>query len=357
MSPSKIAFALGGLAGNNAWGAGFLQAAIEYEIVPTLVSCTSGQIFWFWKYLQYLAGGEDIGTIFEREEEQAKPYKLRNLNWLNLIASGRENVFRPLRPYEYFTDIYSNIFQSLINLSKNWKKNDLRNLLWWEEISRWFPARVLVPEFPSNFFADISETFNQAEIGIVYNSYAPLEGQEYVHLNEKAREILEIEWDTENTYREGTIYQGITPENVKDALWIYQYGFPQGKMRLDGAYYRQIILSELVNADRIFVVRPINKKWLERLPSSYIELQDLQTEINFNGAYIGEKDKIKLINKLLREGKLSEAEYHEVELIELEIESQESFFDYIFEEPAVFGQSRQKAGGVFREMLTTLKSS
>ena len=48
----KIAFALGGLAGNNAHGAGFLHAALERKITPTTISCTSGQIHWVHLYLQ-----------------------------------------------------------------------------------------------------------------------------------------------------------------------------------------------------------------------------------------------------------------------------------------------------------------
>ena len=40
----SVAFAMGGLAGNNAHGAGFLQAALERRIQPKMISCTSGQI-------------------------------------------------------------------------------------------------------------------------------------------------------------------------------------------------------------------------------------------------------------------------------------------------------------------------
>ena len=48
----NIAFALGGLAGNNAHGAGFLQAAIDAEIEPGMISFSSGQILWVFRYLQ-----------------------------------------------------------------------------------------------------------------------------------------------------------------------------------------------------------------------------------------------------------------------------------------------------------------
>ncbi len=48
----KIAFSLGGLAGNNAHGAGFLHAALERKVEPVMIACTSGQIFWVYHYLK-----------------------------------------------------------------------------------------------------------------------------------------------------------------------------------------------------------------------------------------------------------------------------------------------------------------
>jgi hypothetical protein len=46
-----VAFALGGLAGNNAHGAGFLQAALDPRVRPMMISCTTGQILWAYRYL------------------------------------------------------------------------------------------------------------------------------------------------------------------------------------------------------------------------------------------------------------------------------------------------------------------
>jgi hypothetical protein len=50
------AFALGGLAGSNAHGAGCLQATIDKwdSRTPQMISCTTGQIFWVCVYLKYL---------------------------------------------------------------------------------------------------------------------------------------------------------------------------------------------------------------------------------------------------------------------------------------------------------------
>jgi hypothetical protein len=40
-------------------------------------------------------------------------------------------------------------------------------------------------------------------------------------------------------------YDPITPEYIKEALWLYLYGFDHGSRFLDGAYYRDVILSEV----------------------------------------------------------------------------------------------------------------
>ena len=53
----RVAFALGGLAGNNAHGAGFLQAALDENVRPNLISCTTGQILWVARYLDALKLG------------------------------------------------------------------------------------------------------------------------------------------------------------------------------------------------------------------------------------------------------------------------------------------------------------
>ena len=54
----SIAFALGGLAGANAHGMGFLSAARKLGVEPDIVSCTSGMIYWYWRWLE----GDDRWT-------------------------------------------------------------------------------------------------------------------------------------------------------------------------------------------------------------------------------------------------------------------------------------------------------
>lgn len=49
---TTIAFALAGLGGFNAHGAGFLAAASDCEVVPDLITATSGQIVVLSDWLQ-----------------------------------------------------------------------------------------------------------------------------------------------------------------------------------------------------------------------------------------------------------------------------------------------------------------
>ena len=50
-----------------------------------------------------------------------------------------------------------------------------------------------------------------------------------------------------------------------------------------------------------------------------------------------------MINKLIKDGTIEDPQYHYIEFKEIEPETQESFFDYIFEDMDVFQRAREKA--------------
>jgi hypothetical protein len=240
-------------------------------------------------------------------------------------------------------------------LSKEWP-----NVFFLREWLDEWPARTMVPLFKDEFFEEVSDFFNNCkDVGIAFNSYDPSQGMEIVHLNEKAQRDLGKPAGYRPKHRSRTLYKKITPPYVKDALWIYQYGFENSSM-LDGAFYRQAMLSELTPCHIIFVARPVNNKWLGKLPSAYVEMEDMKTEINFNGAYQGERDKIELINKLVKKDLNQDSvidtnkysQYHHIELEEIEIQTQESFFDYVFEDMRVFDQARKDSCGRLRLHFT-----
>lgn len=142
---------------------------------------------------------------------------------------------------------------------------------------------------------------------------------------------------------------------MRDGLWIYQYGFDQKQSHfLDGAYYRQILLAELVFATDIFVVRPIRYRWIGPLPTSQIGIEDLKAEVSFNGIYAGERHQIYLINSLLERGDLSPEKYHQIALHEIEIAQQRNFLDYIFENIDVFDAAYLTSTAALENMHATI---
>jgi len=139
---------------------------------------------------------------------------------------------------------------------------------------------------------------------------------------------------------------------VRDGLWLYQYGFDRRECEfVDGAYFRGVILSELAVAGRIFCVRPINHCWQGDLPRNYPELEDLKTEIGFDGSYCGERYQIELVNKLLDTLNAAEVgKYHPIDLQEIEIRQPRGYFDYLFESEQVFAEAYEDAMRCFDKL-------
>ena len=149
----------------------------------------------------------------------------------------------------------------------------------------------------------IADLFNDEShgIGIIFNAYDFVEGHEHVFMNRKAAELTGHTPGTNSNSREWVRYRAITPEAVRDALRLYEYGFDLPGNLIDGAYLRGIILNEIPHANNgistIVVGRPLTSRWLGDAPSSLTELRDMQTEVNFHGSYLGEKGHIELINR------------------------------------------------------------
>jgi hypothetical protein len=344
----KIAFALGGLAGNNAFGAGFLEAALDCGVQPDMISCTSGQLLWVSRYLQRLSGGKQ--TLREQLTEDIASldaYKNYDLDYIALALWGKKDVYQPAG-LAYVADLMRNgteTFNRILNEKK--RTFILRRLL------QILPCRLLTPDFSDEFYETVSRTMNDASIGIIFNSYSPSEGCEYVHLNEAARARLtqsstdpkRFQARQPSSYRDRTIYEDITPAAVRDALWLYFYGFDENASpRIDGAYFRDIILSELAPAHKMYVIRPMHYHWSGDLPRNWPEMEDLKTKVSFNGSYAGERCQILLINHLLKSEKIAHPEkYHQIDLIEIEMEKPRGFFGYVFEDISVFDDGASKA--------------
>lgn len=404
---SSLAFALGGLAGNNAFGAGFLQTAFENNLVPSMITATSGQVFWVYRYLQNLVLKSTAQPFRSLEDQLADD--LADLTPPGLVAgelrkvlpekamgilANQVRVFAevwkgvPLvrdfawwwlswagKPGRYATashhlplDCTANALAAARSVFQNIENREAGRISIIEFLSSIWPDRGIESAFPDNLFKDMAEMFNsigkdESGIGVVFNAYDPVEGIEYIHLNKRARQLLGRRYGEESSHRQRTRYLPINANAVRSALWLYAYGFHEGNSTLDGAYFRDVILSEACGKDitKICAVRPLPYRWIGNLPRNYIGGKDLETEVSFNGAYAGERDKIMLINKIVDgrnaaiecvEGLAKEKSfpasasikecfkelngYKKIDLIEIEPNEQRGYFDYVFEDEKLF---------------------
>lgn len=353
-SEAKIGLALGGLGGSNAHGVGVMQAMGVLGVRPQMLSCTSGMIEWAARWLQ----GKDLRAELEAAIRSARafPPTMPVANWLKIVTQGLPGVFRP----------------ALVEYWQRWMQpfdpNDQK--AWADRIA---PAQIWVPLRSDAVFAEIADTFNRTDdIAIFFNSFDPDDGYEIVHANPAGWAYLRALWSARGLSGDGeigvrvepervgphgprVIYEPITTESVRDALWLNAYGFgprEAPRQRIDGAYVRQFILSELVDADVLFIARPQAYAWLGRAPQNYTEIQDFQTELWFNAAYGQQIHSIEMVNAWIREGKLKDNGYKQVRLEPIEIAVQRSYFDYFVEDISVYDHAYDTARKHIRNVLS-----
>jgi len=417
MSGTRTAFALAGLGGNNAHGAGFLAAAQQVQrqrnaqdgaprahgsaapdgadagsagggaavtsddavraerarrgILPELefLSCTSGAIA---TAATYLRGG-DLGA--ELEERITAVERLAGLPrtpwatpWLApaiALFTGVPGVFGPyLRAFgEHLQQRLAGFYDSR-SPSYGAIPATLDDLL-----DLWLPARAFVPLLAEEFFAETSAILGDPAhgVGVALNSFQPKTGVEFLYVNEVGLRLLREHHDRAAAYGRThgrTVYQPITPEGLRSALWLFFYGFPPGgageTQHVDGAYCRSIILDELTFADRIYAVKPINHRWIGRMPQNLLEVQDMQTELWMSVSYREQARLIETINKLYETGRLAaptrdggggagggaateRKPYHLIDLVPVEIGMQRGFFTYFVEDRQVFDEAYGQA--------------
>ncbi|WP_024513783.1 hypothetical protein [Bradyrhizobium sp. Tv2a-2] len=342
----RFAFALAGLGGFNAHGAGFLAAARACGVEPELVTATSGQIpvlaDWF--------AGKDLRASLISPGQDGNP-----LAQLQMAFLGYRGVFRPA---------YPEALQRLVSWPTT-QGNFLRMVA-----DRLLPAQEYVPERTEADFKAAADLFNQSKIGVVFNSYDPRAGKGCLYGNAAARKLLPSKKAITNTHAaqvkasdlphdmryvselsdEHELHP-ITAEAVKSALWLSLYGFqniPGGQM--DGAYYRSCIVSELHVFDHIFVVRPLANGWYAKLPSNWFDVQDWNTEMWFSVGYKAEVDALRRINDLIDAGVINDEKFRKVELIEIEPETPAGYFHYFVERNKVFDRAYEIAERQFERL-------
>jgi hypothetical protein len=331
----RLAFALAGLGGFNAHGAGFLAAAARWDLKPDLVTATSGQIL---VLADWLRGEKDLRASLVSERAGNPMARLQTAMF------GLPGVFRPAY-HEAMSRLaaFPDFSEGLLNIFAD----------------RVLPAQQYVPARSEASFQAAADTLNASSIGVVFNSYDPNSGTGFLYGNDAARAALPAEKKIPNMHAgilartpgqrdlryashvsaERDIHP-ITADAVKSALWLSLYGFadiPGGQM--DGAYHRSCIVSELHDFDRIFVARPLANGWYGKAPANWFEVQDWQCEMWFSVGYKAEVDALKRINDLIEVGVITSGKFRKVELVEIEPETPAGYFNYFVERPDVYDKA------------------
>jgi hypothetical protein len=264
------AFALAGLGGNNAHGAGFLAAAQELQrqrqesfapdalarfaalddegarrrmnrgILPELelISCTSGAIASVLTYLE----GKDVreeteGAIAELERATWLPRNAYTDPWRSILVTlftGVPNVFGPWA--EAFS---AHVTQRAIGFFDRTSPYYGAVPTTYDEFADlWLPARAFVPKRPNTFFDKAAEVLNSTEhgVGVAFNSFDPQTGLEQLYVNTMGMELIRKHHDEDAQYGRAhgrTGYHRITSDGVRNALWLFYYGFPAAHLGPD----------------------------------------------------------------------------------------------------------------------------
>ena len=335
---TDLAFALAGLGGFNAHGAGFLQAARDHGMEPDLITATSGQIV---VLATYLNGETDLRKGLIDPAIENNP-----LSQLRIALLGYPGVFEPATGEAIRRILTPPYVGTTLDFFA----------------ARFLPAQLYKPSRSAEVIGGICRTLNGTDVGVVFNAYDPVSGKGVLHGNDAARERMQSKTnigfvadqrsaDTRisRPADEEEPIRPITNEAIESALWLTLYGFagiPHGRM--DGAYHRSCIVSELHNFDRLIVCRPLANGWQkDDLPQSYFEVQDWNTEMWFSASYKAEVDAMKRINRLIDKGTLNDPNYKFVDLLEIEPKTPAGYFNYFIERDSVFDDARGKASALF----------
>ena len=307
---TDIAFALAGLGGFNAHGAGFLTAARDLQVKPDIITATSGQIIVLAEWLR----GADLEKLLVKPASPDGP-----LGMLLTTTFGEVGVFKPA-VMEYL-ERWRSIPTSMDDLS-----------------AAMFPAQRYKPVRSEAYLAEMAEVLNGASMGVVFNAYEPKSGDGKLFGNDAARSVLAH-----------TTLAAIDGQAISSALWLPSYGFetmPGGLM--DGAFDRFCIIAELAPFDQIYAVRPLDKGWRDCVPSTTFDAQDWQTEMSFIASYKAEVSDMKRINTLIDRGLLRDQCYKKIDLIEISTDKPAGFFNFFHERHEVFVTGYEKGLAALR---------
>jgi hypothetical protein len=332
---NTVGFALGGIGGFNAHDAGVLMAAYDVGVRPDVISCTSGAIFW--TYL-FLTNPEEIPAEVQRQADAVE-----GVNALSVAAFGYPKIFAPA------------VRQYWARWMTPWNPFSVNEFL-----DRLLPAQVYEPTRTTADFEGIAKSFHDSETPVIFNAYAIAEGRELLFFNGAARKFLrDIEKDLQRIFAplpfgpdlralEALPWQPIDAEAVETALWLVLYGFGhkyQDKVTIDGAYRRQVILSELTKCQRVYVVKPQPTAWAGDPPSNYFDVQDFNTEMWFNSSYASERAALQYADEKRKDP---------TKVVEITMDRPLGFFNYFVERMKTYTDGYNKARELFNENRTSM---
>lgn len=327
-SKPVVAMALGGVGGFNAHDAGVLSAAHECGLTPDIITCTSGAIFWTHLFLT------DPDSIRAQVEQQAA--EVNGATALQVAVLGDPGVFRPAYASylaRWFTPPSGPPVRALLD--------------------RLFPAQLYQPTLTPEFFTQVAEDLSRASTPVAFNAYAVSSGHELVFCNQAAFAFLGLSpGHTRPHDIPGddvvTEYQPIDADAVRAALWLTLYGFAnryQGETAIDGAYQRQLIMSELTRCDVIYAIKPQASAWRARPPGNYFEVQDFVTEMGLNASFAAEVAG-------LRAARLDDTR-GPIRIEPITLHRPLGYFNYFVEKLPVYTEAYEQARKVFSRDLTT----
>lgn len=367
-----FAVALGGLGGFNAHDAGVLAALLDHGLRPRAITCTSGAIYWVYRYLLQEKDALDKGKPVDLAKEVAA-----------VVAGFKPDRF--LQTMMFGTDFFRPAtFENLMNLPTATLKLAGEMLMLatraaghpdssasilgamtagtldlFDVIA---PARVLISNMDDEEFAAIVGTFRACDIPLFFNSFDLATGDEVVYFNPAARSLVpaagrrSMGSDNLRAYRE---IAGI--DDIKSALWLTQYGFsgaqgPHASAAIDGAYRRSIMIGELCSFATIYAVKPQPDAWSAKPPGNQLELLDFNIEMWFNASYASEVAGVRMINDLKDQGLLNAAGLQHfatrIEIVPITLRKPLGIFNFVSERISVFDDARHAAGAVFGRAQT-----
>lgn len=343
----SFAFALGGLAGGNGHGAGFLRAALRLGAIPDMISCSSGMVEWVAHFCAAL--------------EQPPEERLDFMDAC-MVDSVLKSSYLGRTAFQGMTQMRGGMPRWIENWAEYWRRwlappSATQSLLM-QLADRVLPNRLMSPPRDEAQYQYIAETIRRSPVPVVFNSYNPRRGEEFIYLNEAAWRLPRFA-SLRMSAGAGAAFRGdvdteiqsylkdVDAEAVEAAVWLYWYGFEEEGLddsagrQMDGAYHRHFLIRELTHMSRVFIVRPLHFRRRKRMPRNLLELRDFEMEMWLNASFAGELRSIHFVNEMLRRrqqedrgrGLLPENSeaYHPIQLISVETTEEMGFSEYFRE--------------------------